>query len=121
MVALVSKAVADARNSNQEESAAFQVLSAEIDEYLEDSWGSGIDIPDWLRALEREVYSAVHPDEGGRPGMEAELDLTFQIVSREEFLQQTRAWRDVISADPAQSRDLEDETDPDSGPVQDEL
>lgn len=121
MVALVSKAVADARNSNQEKSAAFQVLSDEIDEYLEDSWGSGIDIPDWLRALEREVYSAVHPDEGGRPGMEAELDLKFQVVTREEFLQQTRAWRDVISTDPAQSRDLEDETDPDSGSVQDHL
>jgi hypothetical protein len=98
MLALVSQAVADARTGRQSASAAFSLLQEEVDDYLEDSWGSGVDVPDWLRSLEREVFAAAHPDEGGRPGMEADLDVLPILLTREEFLQQTRIWRDALTA-----------------------
>jgi len=124
IVSLVSQAVADARAGKQSESVAFQVLREEVDEYLEGSWGSGIDIPDWLRSLEREVYAAVHPDDGGRPGMEADLEIEPVQISREEFQQQARIWRDSLSvsdsprksdfeAGASLGHDFEGEIDPD--------
>jgi len=124
IVALVSQAVADARAGRQVESTAFQVLREEADEYLEGSWGSGIDVPDWLRSLEREVYAAVHPEEGGRPGMEAELGVKPLQVTREEFQRQARLWRDSLTSPgksskkpsgPASHETSDFDTDDDSG------
>ncbi len=96
ILALVSQSVADARSGNEETSAAFQLLREGVDEYLEDSWGSGIDVPDWLRSLEREVFAAAHPDEGGRPGMEADLEVQPLLITREDLQQQVRQWREAI-------------------------
>ncbi len=96
ILALVSKSVADARTSDAETSSTFQLLREEVDGYLEDSWGSGIDVPDWLRSLEREVFSAAHPDEGGRPGMEADLEGPIQPLTRAEFEEQVKQWRNPI-------------------------
>lgn len=98
ILALVSQAVAEARQGQAESSEAFALLRQEVDDYLEDSWGSGVDIPDWLRSLEREVVAAAHPDEGGRPGMEADLNVPPLTISREEFLQQCRVWRDNLQS-----------------------
>ena len=96
ILALVDQSVQDAREGRQGESESFALLREEVDEYLEDSWGSGIDVPDWLRSLEREVFAAAHPDDGGRPGMEADLDVLPIRISREEFLQQARVWKDPL-------------------------
>ncbi|SFH53489.1 hypothetical protein [Planctomicrobium piriforme] len=96
ILALVSQAVADAKGGKHDDSASFDLLREEVDEYLEDSWGSGVDVPDWLRSLEREVFAAAHPEEGGRPGMEADLDVLPMLMTREEFLQQARVWRDPL-------------------------
>lgn len=97
ILALVNQSVADARSIEPKESATFDLLREEVDEYLEDSWGSGIDVPDWLRSLEREVFAAAHPEEGGRPGMEADLEVFPVELTREEFLQQVRSWRDPLT------------------------
>jgi len=94
ILALVSKSVGDARTGNGPESPTFQLLREEVNDYLEDSWGSGIDVPDWLRSLEREVFAAAHPDEGGRPGMEADLDLEPLPLTKEDLQQQIKTWRD---------------------------
>jgi len=124
IVSLVKQSVADARAGNQLESHAFMALREEVDEYLEDSWGSGIDVPDWLRSLEREVYAAAHPEEGGRPGMEAELDVKPVYVSREQFQKQARAWRESLIPESRRSKgrrrsesgsDLDTESDTDRG------
>ncbi|HWL07721.1 MAG TPA: hypothetical protein VNQ76_04905 [Planctomicrobium sp.] len=93
ILALVSKSIADARTAENTSSATFERLREEVDEYLEDSWGSGIDVPDWLRSLEREVLAAAHPDEGGRPGMEADLDGKILPMTKEDFEQQVKQWR----------------------------
>lgn len=101
MLSLVEQSVADALAGNLA-SESFQLLSEEVDEYLDDSWGSGVDIPDWLQALEREVSEASQPDEGGRPGTEADLDLPVMLITRRDFQTQARKWKDSLT--PAQRR-----------------
>jgi hypothetical protein len=115
ILALVPEAVRDARLGKQHASAVFSSLREEINSYLEDSWGSGIDVPEWLRTLEREVYGAVHPEEGGRPGMEAELDVAPLQVSREDFLRDCRHWREPLGG----SRKAGGKPSPKSGPESD--
>ncbi|WP_166828364.1 hypothetical protein [Thalassoroseus pseudoceratinae] len=57
MLALVEPAVEDARN-NRQPSAAFEALREEIQNYLESTSGSGIDVAPWLRNIEKEVELA---------------------------------------------------------------
>jgi hypothetical protein len=54
MRALIPPALRDAR-LGRGPSPAFEALRGEIDEYLDTTNGSGIDVPGWLRALEREI------------------------------------------------------------------
>lgn len=90
ILALVHHAVADSKTNIH--SAAFDKLQKEIDTYLLDSWGSGVDIPPWLRQLEKEVYDVVEPEEGGRPAADAELAMSGIPLSKEEFQQQLKNW-----------------------------
>ncbi|MEW4490825.1 hypothetical protein AB1L42_22275 [Thalassoglobus sp. JC818] len=122
MLSLVEPAVSDARSAKLN-SDAFEMLQEEVDEYLDDCWGSGVDIPDWLQALEREVSDASQPDEGGRPGTEADLNLPTISISRKDFLGQARRWKENLGAknrpksskpDPEQSSQVDDKTTPDA-------
>jgi hypothetical protein len=54
MRALLPQALRDAR-LGRDSSPAFDALRAEIDEYLHTTNGSGIDVPAWLRTLERDL------------------------------------------------------------------
>ena len=51
---VAARALRDARVGRRT-SPAFDALRAEIDEYLNTTNGSGIDVPAWLRTLEREI------------------------------------------------------------------
>jgi hypothetical protein len=95
MLALVGPAVADAREGRLD-SATFAELSREVDAYLEGSWGSGIDVPAWIRSLDKEVHQATDPDEGGRPGSEAEIELPAVVLTLAEFREQIRRWRESL-------------------------
>lgn len=95
MLSLVQQSVSDARDSNFD-SEAFKMLYEEVDEYLDDSWGSGVDIPDWLRALEREVNESAQPNEGGRPGTEADLEVPSISLNKIEFQKQILNWKDSL-------------------------
>ncbi len=75
------------------EGSVFHTLHHEISVYLEDSWGSGIDIPTWIRQLQHEVDVTLHPDLGGRPGPEADLHLPTTKLAKTDFQQQVRAWQ----------------------------
>ncbi len=57
ILALVPQALQDAREGRQP-SSAFALLRSEIGAYLEDTFGSGIDVPQWLQSLEAEVTRA---------------------------------------------------------------
>jgi hypothetical protein len=54
MRALLPQALRDAR-LGRDSSPAFDALRAEIDEYLHTTNGSGIEVPAWLRTLERDL------------------------------------------------------------------
>ncbi|MDB4742924.1 hypothetical protein OAF98_00435 [Planctomicrobium sp.] len=95
MLSLVKQSVLDSRASNFD-SEAFKMLYEEVDEYLDDSWGSGVDIPDWLRALEREVNESSQPNEGGRPGTEADLEVPMISLNKSEFHKQVLNWKDSL-------------------------
>ncbi|MCA8999400.1 MAG: hypothetical protein KDA80_20565, partial [Planctomycetaceae bacterium] len=108
ILALVHQAAEDARAGSHEDSPAFHNLHEQVDDYLEDSWGSGVDLPEWLRLLEKEVVDAIQPEEGGRPGTEAELEILPVPVSKAQFRDQVRIWRSSLSAK---------DKDADTGPV----
>lgn len=95
MLALVKKAVSAAREGDFH-SQEFELLNSEIEEYLNDSWGSGIDLPEWLHALDKEVHEATFPDEGGRPGTEADLDVPPLAITPTEFQQQVVNWQNPL-------------------------
>lgn len=97
MLALVKQSVHDAARG-VEESAAFERLQAEITSYLEDSWGSGVDIPGWLRTLNQEVDDAAIRDRATRPGTEAELDTPQELITLRDFKHQLRHWQEPLVA-----------------------
>jgi hypothetical protein len=57
MIALVPQSVEDAQR-NLETSRTFAALEREIEDYLNSTSGSGIDVAPWLRTLEKEVLNA---------------------------------------------------------------
>jgi hypothetical protein len=81
MLALVEKSIEEARKG-AEDSPTFRRLEAEIEAYLEDSWGSGIDVPEWLQQLEGEVERVEQDSGGGRPGATAAIDLPVTLLDR---------------------------------------
>ncbi len=96
MVSLVGPAVRDAV-AGRRSSRAFRRLSTEVNRYLADSFGSGVDVPAWLRTLEHEVDEVTRPADGGRPGMEAPLALPSVVLSLRDFRQQLRSWREPLT------------------------
>jgi hypothetical protein len=99
MVALVAESVQDAK-AGRAESESFARLQTEVDQYMVDSWGSGVDVPAWLRTVEHEVEEVTWPDEGGRPGAEAELRLPLVTLTLREFRQQLRDWKEPLEPSP---------------------
>lgn len=104
MLAHVDRAVRDAA-VGRKSSTAFRKLRREIDTYLEDSWGSGVDVPGWLRTLEQEVDDVLHPAEGGRPGAEAALEFPAVALGIRDFRQQLRRWKEPLAPSPAKGDD----------------
>jgi hypothetical protein len=81
MVALVEQSLKDAR-AGVGDSATFANLEAEINEYVLDSWGSGVDVPEWLQSLSEEVDRVELDSGGGRPGSTAEIELPQTLLDR---------------------------------------
>ena len=74
----------------------FDRLTAEIDEYLEDTVGSGVDIPDWLQDLhdESELADTRVMHIGGDE--EAGLRTSRRTLSRSELQAQLAVWTDDL-------------------------
>jgi len=96
MTSLIRLAVEEARSAVGER-VVIEQLSAKVQSYLEGSWGSGVDIPAWIRALDRETNEVLMADEGGRPGAEADIVFPPTTITLREFRQQVSAWRDTLS------------------------
>ncbi|MFV0445953.1 MAG: hypothetical protein ACK5Q5_20440 [Planctomycetaceae bacterium] len=96
MTALIRPAVDEVRHDKKNRPAT-ELLNEKVQAYLEGSWGSGVDIPGWIRALDREANEVLMADEGGRPGAEAEIQFPQAAVTLREFRHQVSAWRDTLS------------------------
>ena len=90
MLALLPQVVADAQ-AQKAESPSFDNLRREIDGYLSDSIGSGIELPAWMQNLEKEVLRLNFPSSGNSPA-EAEFNVTPRIVSFEDVSKQLDSW-----------------------------
>ncbi len=85
MVALIPKAHNAAREG-ESSTPAFSSLCGEIDAYLNTTTGSGIDVPPWLRVLERELMRIEAPAPIRFAESESRMDYPTRIVPREELL-----------------------------------
>lgn len=72
MAALVAPACHDAQDEKLD-SECFAALRNEINAYLQDTSGSGIDVPPWLRTLEKELVN--HEEADGSMDRDAELPI----------------------------------------------
>jgi hypothetical protein len=98
ILTLTRKATIEGRKPEPDESY-FNQLQQEVDEYLESSWGSGVDVPQWLRLMDREISEALRTHDVGRPTAEAELELPTLSLTPEEFQLQARLWRNNLGSD----------------------
>ncbi|MDA1015842.1 MAG: hypothetical protein O3A00_15475 [Planctomycetota bacterium] len=86
MVALIPKAHSDAREGVP--SAAFKAMHAEIEAYLNSTTGSGIDVPPWLRVLERELMRIEAPAPVRFAETESRSEYPTRLVSCKELLEE---------------------------------
>lgn len=93
MLALVPQAREEAEK-NIDPPKSFLELKREINAYLEDASGSGIDVPPWLRSLEKELTGI--DLEGLQVDSEAEIpvDLPPLPLTRETVFSQLENWSD---------------------------
>lgn len=91
ILALVQPVMSEARLPPGEQ-RSFQWLEKEIQEYLKNSSGSGVDVPVWLQALENEVEHAemLAPGEGSR--REKLSPVPFIPVPLADFVLQLKDW-----------------------------
>jgi hypothetical protein len=91
MVALVPQAIEDASHHSQT-SKTFAALESEIEEYLNTTSGSGIDVAPWLRILEKEVDQATEQTEPGLNGSEQASSPMAVDISLRTMQRQLRIW-----------------------------
>lgn len=85
MLALVPQSVEDARRDLQG-SKTFAALEREIEDYLNSTSGSGIDVAPWLRTLEKEVVTATEETPNQTAGSEttyAPIPVSLRAMQRQ--------------------------------------
>ena len=90
MLARLPQVVEDAK-AQRPESAAFEELRREIDAYLADSVGSGIELPAWMQNLEKEVLRLNFASSANSPA-EAEFNVAPRIIALDEMTKQLDSW-----------------------------
>lgn len=93
MVALVPKAAEDAR-LGRVPPENFERLRAEIDSYLESSFGSGIEVPEWIRQLEDALDQVDPTMRSSRYDAEPELDFPPVRLSLRTVQQVLKSWHE---------------------------
>ena len=91
MLALVEPACRDA-DQHVQNGKSFSTLREEINTYMCGSFGSGIDVPPWLRNLEQEINRVNSNSSSARHETEMALELAMTHLSRPEIEEQLRDW-----------------------------
>lgn len=94
MLALLPQVVEDA-TAQRTNSAAFEQLRQEIDAYLVDSIGSGIELPAWMQNLEKEVLRLTLPSSFDFP-TDAEFNVSTRPISHEDVVKQLEHWQQLV-------------------------
>ncbi|MEQ9065801.1 MAG: hypothetical protein RLO18_03710, partial [Gimesia chilikensis] len=95
MMALVPRAMKDARNGN-EDSATFSILQEEIERYLASTIGSGIDVPDWMRNLEDEIDRLDEKITSEHYDLETQIKLSPVPMSLDDIKKQLKLWNQPL-------------------------
>ncbi|MCH9652880.1 MAG: hypothetical protein K0U86_05495 [Planctomycetes bacterium] len=104
MMALVPRAMKDARNGN-EDSAAFSILQEEIERYLDSTIGSGIDVPDWMRSLEDEIDRLDEKVTSDHYDIETEIKLSPVPMSLSDIKKQLKLWNQPLARNRKKKKD----------------
>ncbi len=91
MLALVPPSISDAR-LDLPQSKVFEALEAEIQDYLNTTSGSGIDVAPWLRTLEKEVDHATSQPTSSPLTPEHASSPTSMALSLRTMQRQLRQW-----------------------------
>jgi hypothetical protein len=105
MLALVEPACRDA-DTHTHNGTSFSVLCEEINNYMSGSYGSGIDVPPWLRNLEQEINRVNTVTSPFRHDSELTLELPMPPRTRDDIEEQLATWGQHGSA-PQDQRDDE--------------
>jgi hypothetical protein len=97
MIARIGQCLSDSREERTE-SAAFDKLSEEVEEYLKSSTGSGLEVPAWLRLLEEEIGRQQSGDIGAPADSEPDVSLPPPHLNLREMRQQLRQWKQPLTA-----------------------
>ena len=91
MLALVAPAMKDACEGKLP-STSFDMLRDEIEDYVQSTSGSGLDVPDWMRNLKQAVDREDRYIGGASYQSETEFRLPRVLLSRRQIQQQLRTW-----------------------------
>jgi len=103
ILALVPEAIEDARDQVAP-SQAFTTLSDKVNDYLESTTGSAMDIPPWLYSLENEVTKMEQPDHFDLDTPVTPMTLPKITIDLRDFSEQVTEWKTPL--------DGEDEAEP---------
>lgn len=92
MLGLIPRAIEEGKKTPVE-TKAIEALVAQIEAYLKDSVGSGLDVPHWLRALEEELNEGISGTAWTGADAEPELHLQGINFSLREMRQQLKTWK----------------------------
>jgi hypothetical protein len=92
MLAQIRPACEDA-DAGRQDSPSFQVMQAEVEEYLKTTSGSGLDVPAWLKTLEEELQHVHESGEAPLPDVEPQLRLPAPTLSLKDLRQQLKGWK----------------------------
>jgi hypothetical protein len=118
ILALVPPALADA-SEGRLDSPSFAALRVEVAAYLDDTFGSGIDVPQWLQVLEHEITRVERSSTPAGPRREDHmLDLAPMTTRFSELIRQLELLAEPEPDQPAQvpsrrRRRRRDRQDPD--------
>ncbi len=102
MIALVPDAIEEASHQfdgdqkRKQALSSFESLRQEIDSYLEDTTGSGIEVPSWLRAIERAIDQASTSTSLTEDHGFNNLPVRSAHIGLSELQEQLRHWNDPL-------------------------
>ena len=95
MLALVPRAMQDSRHQRPP-SKSFEILREEIDRYLDCTFGSGIDIPEWMQQLQKQVEQIESDLDDPTDLLEPQINRPAVTIGLREMRRQLKTWAEPL-------------------------